>query len=62
MAGVMRLSEEEFRLISGLVYNKFGIKLGEQKRALIVGRLQKVLYSGNFSNFKEYYDDSVSAQ
>ncbi len=56
----LRLSDEEFNLISSLVYNKFGIKLGEQKRALIIGRLQKVLHSGGFLNFKDYYHHVVN--
>lgn len=56
----LRLNDEEFNLISSLVYSKFGIKLGEQKRALIVGRLQKVLHSGGFLNFKDYYNHVVS--
>lgn len=56
----LRLNDEEFNLISCLVYNKFGIKLGEQKRALIIGRLQKVLHAGGFPNFKDYYNHVVS--
>lgn len=56
----LRLSDEEFNLISSLVYNKFGIKLGEQKRALIIGRLQKVLHAGGFLNFKDYYHHVVN--
>lgn len=49
------LTEEEFRLISSLVYDKFGINLGEHKRSLVIERLQKVLRQGGFSSFKEYY-------
>ncbi len=49
------LTDEEFRLISRLVYEKCGINLGEQKRFLVVERLQKVLRQGGFSSFKEYY-------
>ena len=49
------LTDEEFRLISNLVYEKCGINLGEQKRTLVVERLQKVLRQGGFSSFKEYY-------
>ncbi|MFQ5753178.1 MAG: chemotaxis protein CheR, partial [bacterium] len=37
------LSDYEYKLISGLIYEKFGINLSEQKKSLIVGRLQKVL-------------------
>jgi chemotaxis protein methyltransferase CheR len=50
------LTKEEFHLISSLVYEKFGINLGEQKRTLVIERLQKELRQGGFSSFKEYYD------
>ncbi len=50
------LSDREYRLMRDLVYDKFGINLGEQKRALITGRLQKVLKENGFGNFSEYYD------
>lgn len=40
MAG-FNLTKEEFHLISSLVYEKFGINLGEQKRTLVIERLQK---------------------
>ncbi len=56
----LRLNDEEFNLISRLVYDKFGINLGEQKRALIIGRLQKVLHAGGFLSFKDYYQHVVS--
>ncbi len=55
MAG-FNLTKEEFHLISSLVYEKFGINLGEQKRTLVIERLQKELRQGGFSSFKEYYD------
>ena len=50
------LTEEEFHLITRLVYEKCGINLGEQKRSLVLQRLQKELRQGCFSNFTEYYD------
>lgn len=56
MIGTINLSDEEFTLISNLVYEKFGIKLGEKKRTLIIGRLQKELHLGGFNSFKEYYN------
>ncbi len=52
----LQLTNEELRLISRLVYEKFGIKLGEKKRNLIVGRLHKLVTSGGFKSFKEYYN------
>jgi chemotaxis protein methyltransferase CheR len=38
-----------------LIYKRFGIDLGDQKRALVVGRLNKVLRKLGFTNFKDYY-------
>ena len=37
------ITEEEFRKIRELLHSGFGIKLTEEKRALVVGRLQKLL-------------------
>lgn len=52
----MELSTREFHLIKNLVYNKFGIHLGEHKKGLVMQRLQKELRNGGFSSFKDYYD------
>jgi len=57
-----QLSNKEYELISGLIYNKFGINLGEQKRALIVGRLNKVLHQYGFTTFEEYYNYLIKEQ
>ncbi len=51
-----KLSDREYKLISQLVYEKSGINLGEQKRALIAGRLNKVLRQNGFDSFQQYYD------
>ena len=50
------LTDKEYKLISNLVYNKSGINLGEQKKALIAGRLNKILRQLNFDSFMQYYD------
>lgn len=50
------LTDREYKLISSLVYEKFGINLSEQKRSLIVGRLQMVLREHGFNSFEKYYD------
>ncbi|HBC75468.1 MAG TPA: chemotaxis protein CheR [Candidatus Wallbacteria bacterium] len=54
------ISEDEFKTISGFVYDKFGIKLGEQKKTLIIERLQKILRTGGFGSFKQYFDYIIS--
>ncbi len=38
-----KIEDKEFDAIRKLVYNHFGINLTEQKKTLVVGRLQKVL-------------------
>ena len=49
-----RISDQEFQAIRKLVYNNFGINLTEQKKTLVVGRLQKVLKARGFSTFHDY--------
>ena len=53
---LIKLTDSEYKLMSGLVYDKFGINLGEQKRSLIIGRLNKILKQYGFTTFKQYYD------
>lgn len=52
----LTISDREFRLIRTLVYERFGINLTDQKRALVVGRLQKLLRDGGFSSFNHYHE------
>jgi chemotaxis protein methyltransferase CheR len=58
--GLAQLSEEEFQLISQLVYGRFGIHLSSQKKTLIVERLQKTIRVGNFTSFRDYYDHVIA--
>jgi len=57
---LMRISDEEFQLMRRLIYDRVGINLTEQKRSLLVGRLQKLLRKEGFATFKEYYEHLVS--
>ncbi len=50
-----RISDREFEAIRKLVYQRFGINLGDQKKTLVVGRLQKVLRQRGFQSFSQYY-------
>ena len=52
----MKITESEFLLLRDLVYQRFGINLTDQKKALLVGRLQKELQEKGFSSFQEYYE------
>jgi chemotaxis protein methyltransferase CheR len=54
-----QLSEKEFRLISGLVQDRFGVNLTEKKKALIKGRLNSMMRSEGFSTFEDLYESVV---
>ncbi|MBU0517730.1 protein-glutamate O-methyltransferase CheR [bacterium] len=49
------ISDREFRLLTDLIYQRFGINLDDQKRSLVVGRLNKVLRKLGFTNFQDYH-------
>jgi chemotaxis protein methyltransferase CheR len=48
MSEILSLSNHEFGLIKDLVYDRFGINLGEKKKALVSGRLNKVVKQNGF--------------
>jgi chemotaxis protein methyltransferase CheR len=52
----LSMSEKDFDSIRALVYDRFGINLSDQKRNLVVGRLQKVLRRQGFSNYGQYLE------
>ncbi|HDR46741.1 MAG TPA: hypothetical protein ENN94_03470, partial [Geoalkalibacter subterraneus] len=56
----MTIGDEEFELLRRLIKSRFGINLTDQKRSLVVGRLQKLLRGEGFVNFKQYYESLVN--
>jgi len=56
----IKLSDHEFKLISNLIFERFGIVLTEKKKSLIVSRLHKLLIKDGFSTFKDYYNYIVT--
>lgn len=60
ISDLMHISDAEFHSIRDIVYERFGIALTEQKRGLVVGRLQKILRQHGFKTFKEYYEHLVA--
>ncbi|HOX27309.1 MAG TPA: protein-glutamate O-methyltransferase [Candidatus Krumholzibacteria bacterium] len=52
----LTIEENEFRILRKLVYENFGIDLGEHKRSLVVGRLQKVLRQRGLPDFAAYVE------
>ena len=57
---MMPITDAEFNSIRDLVYKRFGIALSDQKRSLVVGRLQKKCKNHGFKTFKQYYDMLVN--
>ncbi|CAH1214917.1 Chemotaxis protein methyltransferase [Paenibacillus plantiphilus] len=57
---MITITDHEFKKLSALVKSNYGIKLGDEKRSLVVGRLHNVLLHKNFDNFTEYYDYVVT--
>ncbi len=54
-----KLSNREFDQIRKLVYDRFGIALGDQKRSLVISRLRSLLRKHDFSTFQQYYEHVV---
>ncbi|MCL2304929.1 MAG: protein-glutamate O-methyltransferase CheR [Planctomycetaceae bacterium] len=57
---MMPITHQEFVAIRDLVYERFGISLSDQKKSLVVSRLQKILRQRGFQNFKQYYDTLIA--
>jgi chemotaxis protein methyltransferase CheR len=53
---LMPISDQEFEKMRELIHRRFGINLTEQKRSLLVGRLQKHLREQGFFNFQDYFE------
>jgi chemotaxis protein methyltransferase CheR len=54
-AGEIKLTEGEFRQISDLAYQRFGLDLKRGKEALVAARLGKKLRALGFQTFAEYH-------
>lgn len=53
---MLTISNQEFAQLRDLIHRRFGINLTEQKRSLLVGRLQKLMRQLGLSTFQQYYD------
>jgi len=56
VSSMMSISDQEFTQLRDLIHRRFGINLTEQKRSLLVGRLQKLMRNLNLATFSQYYD------
>ncbi len=55
-SAIMAISDAEFGTMRDLIQQRFGINLTEQKRSLLVGRLQKLMRTRGFTAFQQYID------
>lgn len=57
---MLRITENEFKLLADLIKKNYGIHLKKEKETLVIGRLHKVLSELGFTTFTEYYKYLVS--
>ncbi len=57
---MIEITDKEFKQLSAYIKNNYGIHLREEKKMLLMGRLQNVLIQKNINSFKDYYDYVVS--
>lgn len=55
VSSMMSISDKEFGDLRDLIHKRFGINLTEQKRSLLVGRLQKLMRKLKLTTFAHYY-------
>lgn len=53
---MVQITEKEFKQISSLLYNNFGINLTDKKQTLVRGRLNKIIRTKGYGNFTNYYN------
>jgi chemotaxis protein methyltransferase CheR len=52
----LTITTKEFRQLSEYIRQNYGISLKEEKKALVIGRLQNILAKNNIGSFTEYYE------
>ena len=62
IAGMPSLSQPEFELLSGFIYQNYGIKMPQIKKTLLQCRLQKRLRVLQMDSFEQYIDYVFSAE
>lgn len=53
---IMVITEKEFVELTNYIKLQYGIHMKEEKRTLLIGRLQQVLQQNNFASFTEFLD------
>lgn len=65
VSSMMAISDKEFNDLRDLIQRRFGINLTEQKRSLLVGRLQKLMRQlglATFAQYSQYLTEDKSEQ
>ncbi len=60
MVEIPQLTDQDFERIRELVHQRFGIYLSEQKRSLVLARLQKVVRRGGYGSFEAFYNHVIN--
>lgn len=60
MSFLLTITSKEFKQLADYIKANYGIRLKEEKKTLVTGRLYNVLMDNNFSNFSDYYDYIIS--
>jgi len=56
MSDLIHLGDAEFRCAADFIYERFGIRLTDQKRVLVSGRLSKRLRQLGIASFSRYFE------
>mgnify|MGYP000860396898 FL=1 len=57
---MIEITDREFKLLAAYIKENYGIYLKDEKKILVMGRLQNVLIQNNLKSFKEYYEYVIS--
>ncbi len=52
---MLTITQKEFNQLASFIHENYGIRLKEEKKTLLIGRLQNVLQQAGFKNFTEYF-------
>lgn len=54
------MTDNDFKRLSTIIYNDYGIKMPQTKKVMLEGRLRKRLKANNMSSYEEYCDFVLS--
>lgn len=57
---MITITEKEFKELATYIKSRYGINLKEEKKTLVMGRLQNVVQDMGYDNFTDYYNSVVS--